>query len=394
MVNAGVLNVTGVSSGPVVVTQMGANTFNVADSVYNTTFINVTRDVVVKFTGNNPDDLTIDLGGFKAPGAITAQLGDGTNNFTLKGNGGRVTGLVNLFGGTGADTVTLGDGNALTLGGINLNPYGGADAVEIQGGVTTGSIAANAVETIAVDAGAVIAGSLTTTLSRIVNLAATARITGSATFNLAPGDATVTSAADIDGGLAVNGYAFSSLNTPNLNLTGGTIKGNVFLNAGAYNFAGFVTLDIASGAVVNGQVTVTGGGGGDQITVAGTIGVALNARLGAGNDTVAVTGSVGTAGQRFYSINIDAGAGDDLIDLGGAASLKGGIVVLMGSGDDTFVVNTGVLTKEGSAYLLYVDGGSHTAGLGDKFKDVNGTYTFTGPNSATVKVLGFESAAP
>src|SRR5262249_17873091 len=95
-----------------------ADTFTVVDgSTTVGTFGDVTRDVVLRLSGND-DPVAIDLAGLSAPRNIRADLGDGTNSLSI--DNGTVKGFLSISGGADTDTVTLGGTAALT---VNGNAY-------------------------------------------------------------------------------------------------------------------------------------------------------------------------------------------------------------------------------------------------------------------------------
>ena len=96
--NAGALSVSGLATTP-------GDTISVVETAYNVgtktgTFkvydgaaqvgpvggFAVTRDVLIQLTAAD-DNLQVNLGGFKAPGAITSTLGNGNNTYNLIGGG-------------------------------------------------------------------------------------------------------------------------------------------------------------------------------------------------------------------------------------------------------------------------------------------------------------------
>jgi hypothetical protein len=287
------------------VQQTGANAFKVTENgtpVSGGDFSGVTRNVILRLSGNDDTGVVIDLNGQTAPGDVLASLGGGTNDLKVLGGtgGGTVTGYLAVSGGQGADSVTLGDGtNALTVGGATAVGLDGgvADALEVSGAVT-------------------LKGSLFTTFVNSITL---------------DDGSTLQRSAILVGG--------SGSNTVNLN---GTINGSVLFFGSA-----------RSDAV-------------DELNVNGSVGGSLTAYLDGvfglfgygGNDKATINGSVGGP------VYLDAGGGADSVTFTKNATLSTSAsnVVNLGAGDDTFTLED--RTGATQAVLpLKVDGGANgTAG--------------------------------
>ena len=143
-------------------------------------------------------------------------------------------------------------------------------------------------------------------------------------------------------------------------LLGGTGSSNVeVLNAKRGNITTGAGNDTVTVSVVSNDknwvnnFNIDTGAGNDTITV--KAGTAFNNTSGAGGiaaNTVALNGGAGFTDGRFTSVKIDAGAGDDKIDLSGvnlASSLvtggKGNDHITASGGADTFVFNLGDMSK-------------------------------------------------
>jgi hypothetical protein len=121
----------------------------------------------------------------------------------------------------------------------------------------------------------------------------------------------------------------------------GTIGGNLEVTGGP----GRDAVTVADGVTVNGTLAVATAGGDDSVTVgAATLGAAPF-DLGGGTDTLLFRATVGTGAGRV--LDVDAGSGNDTVELLAPASIQGDARIDLGYGNDKFTFeDTATLTGQ------------------------------------------------
>lgn len=379
------------AAADLLIEQTAANTWAVSSggvAITGSPFANVTGNITVR-TGSADDLIEIDLNGFAAPknlvisaggGANTIAIHDGTITKTLDiktGSGSDDVSLTNvsvgsntsvnlghgvnfldivdsnfekyalIITGSGNDDVTIGDGlTPVTFGGsLTLLDYGGAnDALEIEALVE-------------------IDGTLSTDNWNEVVLVAGAEVHGNVYYN-------------------------GGFNVLNELIVQGTIDGHLLFIGNKYTDL----LTLEAGSVVGRSVSASLGAGNDVATFAGTIGASLNLDASSGNDTVYLggnianrvtvllgsgadtlyyTGEIGVAPSTSSRLTIDAGSGNDRVEIEATGVVNGQMNVNMGSDNDVLVLVDGATVTS-----AFVNGGS---GSGDEY--------YTSPRANVVDIL-------
>jgi hypothetical protein len=136
------------------------------------------------------------------------------------------------------------------------------------------------------------------------------------------------------GGFTLAGSVTASLGggTDSLAVANGTIGGDLLVRGGPARD----TVTVADGLTVNGSLAVATAGGNDTVTVgAAMIAGSATFDLAGGDDTLTFQATVGTGTGRV--LDVDAGSGNDTVQLLSPASIQGDAMVDLGYGRDTFV---------------------------------------------------------
>jgi fibronectin-binding autotransporter adhesin len=284
------------------------------------------NNVRLNLTGAD-DKVTVDLGGQKLSGGVTANLGAGTNSLAVVN--GSLGGALQANAGAGNDTVTLGDGTkALSLTDVGMILGGGTNTVAVHGKV-------NVLDSLA----AFGAGSVTTDVGSTVKDLFVRSSQAGSTVNLNGG---------VTGNAAVDAFFLSGSSAgTTVNVTG-AVGGNFsFLGSNQAD-----TLHLAG--TVGKSVAASLYGGADTVTIDGAINGSLALDTGAGADKVTLNSTVGG------KTAIDTGDGNDVLTITAKAKLQGAAAVEMGAGNDSVTLDNAATIS-----TLLIDGGP-------------GTNTFTG----------------
>ena len=297
----------------------------------------------------------------------TVALGDGTTlnvDGTLQGSGATPA---TITGSAGVDTVLVNAGATLSASG---DLGGGNDVVTLAGALDTGAGSLNlgaGDDAVTLNDGAVIggsgidAGAATTNDALILNNAAALTFDGSTTAGFETlikqnsGTATMTGSQSFAAGTAIDGGALDvdgALETSTVTLADGTT-----LNVdGSVQGAGATQAVIAGSAGANTLVVNAGG----TLVAAGD--------LGGGGDVVTLSGTLNSGASSLL-----LGAGDDTLTLNDGA-------VISGAGIDAGAATTSDALILNNAAALTFNGGA-TAGFETLTKQGGGTATMTGSQS-------------
>ncbi len=291
-------------------------------------------------------------------GALAFDGGDGNN--TLQISGSDVAGALSDQGGTGNDVFTA-TGQFFHVGGaLTLNLGDGSNAASFTasgmelGGATlyTGGSGTDAFSLSA------IAG--------IVTKAITAKLgAGDNTFTLGGQDLQT-------GSISVTHLDHAGTATTNITASSLAVKGGITV---AYGTGTSSTLIGATAqATISGAFKVTSTGGTDNVTLGGSCVLSVGATtfaLGNGNNTVALSGAVvilpsltvtggtdtdafnlSSASARMGALTLNLGDGTNFVGLNASEAIVNGLVkVTSGAGDDTFAIGgTSVRLVKGLSY--------------------------------------------
>jgi hypothetical protein len=352
VVDGGTLRVSGTAAAAtnvVRVAQTGPTTFQVFDGASKVGQYTVSKDVVVGLTkANDKLEVAFTQAGFA--GKLTAELGDGTNWVRLSGSAKSAT----IRTGGGADDVLV--RSFTTVGGLTVSTGAGPDVVATDGTVR--------------------AGELSIGMAEAVRLAAGTAVDRGTSVSGSTGPTTVALAGKYGGPTAVVAQAGPlALTAPGTYLSDLTAVGVGTVNTPGTATGSTVTLT----GRVSGVFRVTTAAGADAVTVGpdAVVSKAAVISTGEGNDVVAISGLVGawTAGTPTLAnaLTVEAGGGNDRVELGGGARLGGEAVVLLGAGDDRLTLSPNAVFNR-----LRADAGA-------------GTDTFAGSaKRAGLTLLGFE----
>jgi hypothetical protein len=288
-VTDGDLVVSGDADGAVVITVVGAGSYEVHDNgvliADSTALTGATDDIKIDIDESAGVDntVTIDLG-TQSVDRIYADLGNGTNSFQVT-NG--TAASLKYAGGSGADTVDL---SAAIPGYALVNLGGGDNSLTVNGTVGNLSVRGGS----GADA---------------VTLAADASVTGNLGACLGNGDNDVTVNGEVGKNLFVG--AGSGADTVTL-AEGSNVTKSVYMELGNGDN------DITAGAI-GGSLKVDARDDNDVVTIASTANIAdaFFARLGAGDNTVTHNGSVG---GNFKVVSKNA---NDVVTIADAAVIGG-----------------------------------------------------------------------
>jgi hypothetical protein len=135
------------------------------------------------------------------------------------------------------------------------------------------------------------------------------------------------------GGFTLPGSVSASLGggTDSLTVSNGTINGDLGVRGGP----GRDTVTVADPLTVNGALAVATSGGDDTVSVgAATIAGGASFDLAGGDDTLTFRAAVGSGAGRV--LDVDAGSGNDAVELLAPASIRGDGRVDLGYGRDAF----------------------------------------------------------
>ena len=283
---------------------------------------------LIAMTGDSDDSVTFNADGAAdgvadIGGEVNLDVGAGDDTFEL--TDANVRGRANLQAGTGGDTATLRDVTVGGNAGVNATGEGGSDTLDfenVQVGGILNALTGDADDTVTLEG--VSADRLNARLNGGDDMLELTDGTFRGTLNLQAGA----------GGDTVTVRETSA-------------GGNVGLNATGEGAADTVTFENVSAGNL---MTILTGAGGDTVTLSGLSARRLNARVGAGDDTLEVTDSEfrGTA-------NLQAGTGGDTVtvrevDAGGSVGVgatgEGGADTVT---FDTVTAGSAIAIRTGSA---------------------------------------------
>lgn len=302
--------------------------------------------------------------------SLQLHLGNGTNivNFN-SGTFSLGAGTSAINGGTGSDTVNIAGTSFAHTGTLNLVLGDGINTAGITTGTLTGSI-------LSYTGGAVadsfsIAGTNATLASLSVTTAGgddtvslggtSLNVTSSNGFTVNLGDGTnslsIAGAASFGGGTSrvIGGTGADTV----------TIGGTSLANVGTFSLAlsdGTNTTNITTGTLTSNILQYTGGTGADSFSILGTTATlaSLNVNTGAGDDTVSLGGpSLTTTSSHGFTVNL--GEGTNSLGINGAVSLSGGISSIVGgTGNDTVTIAGSTFSHAGTLSFALSEGTNST----------------------------------